>query len=163
MRKLHRTLGKFYQGLAAELILYVRHSAWLHAVPKKADGDKSKAPNKSRIETLNRDGIASPEMPPCAAMHIADWLFEVGPTISTGGGSVPLSHTEIEAWQHNTGITLDTWQARMLKRLSYEYLNELHAAADTDRPAPWAGAAYAKPKALLVAMRLKQAIAGLGD
>lgn len=130
-------------------------------MPKKADGDKSKTPNKSRIEALAGDGIAAPEMPPCAAIYIADWLFEVGPTTPTGAGAVPLSHAEIEAWQHNTGITLNTWQARMLKRLSQEYLSEYQAAADADRPAPWQGAAYAKPKASLVAMRLKQSIAGL--
>ena len=94
---------KFLEGQYEELNVYVRHSAWLNAVPEKPEGDKSKEPEKSRRETLG-DTI---EMPPCDCGYLVGYLFEVGPTM----GESPVTHTEIANWQRNTGIELNSWEA----------------------------------------------------
>ena len=106
----------------------MRHSAWLHAVPKEA--------KTSRLDSLKlEEKIVS--MPLVSAPHIIDYLYEIGPTLAGGMGGVPLSHLEIDAWQRNTGIDLDAWEARFLVRLSREFLAESHKAEAKDRPAPW--------------------------
>lgn len=53
-------------------------------------------------------------------------------------GNVPVTHSEIRAWQDNTGIDLSAWEAQTLRRLSGEYLAQSQAAESTDCPAPWA-------------------------
>lgn len=54
-------------------------------------------------------------------------------------GAMPLSWREIEAWKAATGIAIPAWEARLIRRLSTEYLAELHAAEAENRPAPWRG------------------------
>ena len=73
-------------------------------------------------------------MPEVDTPHMLDYLFEIGPT----QGERRLSHSEIEAWQRNTGIELDAWQARALTALSLEYLISYRNASAPDAPAPWA-------------------------
>lgn len=141
------------------MILYVRHSAWLSAVPDKPEGDKSKTPELQRREKLRiEDKIEEPEMPPCEAQHLIGYLFELGPVMAAGMGSGPLTHAEIDAWQRNTGITLNSWEARVLKTLSVEYLNESSQATAIDHPAPWADAPYAKSTPNQIAMRMKKSM-----
>ena len=78
-----------------------------------------------------------PEMPPCHAPHMVGYLFEIGPTMAAGMGNGPITHGEIESWQRNTGITLDAWESRTLKRLSLEYLNESYKSEERDCPPPF--------------------------
>ena len=100
----------------------------MNAIPDKAEGDKSKDENKPR-----REGMAGIEMPDCDAHYIVGYLFEIGPSI----GEQPLSHGELLAWQQNTGIELNAWESRILRRLSIEYMNESHKAKAIDCPSPW--------------------------
>lgn len=140
-------LEQFYQGLSDDLSLYVRHCAWLNAVPEKAESDKSKAPEVSRREALKRGGILEPGMPSCDAPHLVAWLFEIGPTLPAGMGEGPLTHGELQSWQLNTGIALQSWETRLLRRLSLDYLNESHKARARDCPAPWGDAPVPNLKA----------------
>lgn len=125
--------------------LYVRHSAWLHATPERPKKDHSDAPQLSRIERLRRDWIATgredeftPDMPRLeGAGYLIGYLWECGPTMASGMGAAPISHQEILAWQFLTGIELQPWEVRFLRRLSYEYLAELCKAEQRDCPAPW--------------------------
>lgn len=76
-----------------------------------------------------------------------------------------ITHTELRAWQENTGFELQSWQSRLLHRMSLEYLGEATKATDPKCVPPWAGADLALPKAL-VAEKLKRemrAAAKLGD
>jgi len=122
---------KFYDELYDELSIYVRHSAWLNAVPDAPEGNK-----KARRESL-KEPI---EMPQVGADHIITYLFEIGPTL----GEASVSHAEIEAWQRNTGIKLDAWETRFVKRLSVEYLAESRTARKLAAPAPWEDGPHAK-------------------
>lgn len=89
-----------------------------------------------RHEQAKRDGI-EPRMPPNPAPHIIDRLIEIGLTEAAGMGSGPISWLQIDAWSRLTGVTLAPWEARLLRRLSSEYLAESRAAESVHRAAPW--------------------------
>jgi len=109
----------------------------LHAVPEKAKNDKLEREEVSRLKKLERDG-KEPDMPPFdGPKYMLDFFWEVGPAMSGGMGSAPLTHGELESWQRNIGIKLNPWECRTLKRLSVEYVNESHKATKRDHPAPW--------------------------
>jgi hypothetical protein len=52
-------------------------------------------------------------------------------------GATPLGWQDIGAWERVTGIKLQTWEARGLRRLSAEYLASAQAAQDPNCPPPW--------------------------
>jgi hypothetical protein len=124
-------LVKFYEGLYDSLSLYVRHSAWLNAVPSKA--------KITRLEDQQKQGIVV-FMPDMAVPHLVRYLYEIGPTLPGGMGAVPLTHSEIMAWQSNTGVELQPWEARFLYRLSREFLSQSHKSEAPECPPPWVDA-----------------------
>jgi len=75
-------------------------------------------------------------------------------------GESPLPDTEIEAWQRNTGIELQSWEARAVKRLSREYLSESQAATEPNRLCPWSAAPYA---GLYMSIRMQSAIKEMAE
>lgn len=114
----------------------MRHIAWLDAAPDRAEGDKSKAPTMSRRKVLETDGI-EPDLPPCRSLSLVECLFEIGPTLTGSMGDSPLTHSEIRSWQKNTGITLESWETRALRRLSTDYLIQAQKAKSRTCPPPW--------------------------
>ena len=116
-------------------------------MPEKAEGDTSKESEVSRREALKRGGMDEPDMPPCDALYLVGYLFEIGPTLPAGMGEGPLTHGEIASWQSNTGVRLESWEARLLRRLSLDYLNESYKARARDCPAPWGDAPVPNLKA----------------
>ncbi len=116
--------------------------AWLQATPKP---DPRRFPNGkvpptlklvSRHERMKSDGI-TPQMPPNPAPHIIDRLIEIGLTEAAGMAAGPLSWQEIDAWCNRTGVDLPPWEARLIRRLSSEYLSESRKAEDENCPPPW--------------------------
>lgn len=136
---------EFYEGLGDELSLYVRQLAWLGTAPKDpktrklANAASDPAP-QTRLERMKADGL-EPMLPDCSAPHLIEHLLEVGPFEVTGMERVPISWRELQAWQDQTGVALDAWQARLLRRLSSDYLSSSRAAEKLDCPAPWATSA----------------------
>lgn len=113
--------------------------AWLHATskpkqPKKGSGE---APKLSRQDQMKKSGLAV-QMPPNPAPHIIGWLIEIGLTGSNGMGAVPISWHEINEWQAGTGISLSSFETRLIHKLSVEYVAEGRRAEDEGCPAPWA-------------------------
>lgn len=129
-------MGKFQQGLAEELSLYARQLAWLHATPEPPKGFKGEPDRRSRMQR-QKDAGRAPDLPDVSAPHVVAYWMEVGPAAAAGMGPAPLSHTELRAWQDNTGIELTPWEARLVRTLSREYVSELHAAEKVDRQAPY--------------------------
>jgi hypothetical protein len=123
--------------------------------------DKSKAPPVSRRQKMKderKDQDYEPDMPPAEGVgYLLGYLWEVGPTMAAGMGAGPVTHTELRAWQANTGIELAPWEARILRRLSHDYLAESHAAEKPDRAAPWQAIEVVIDHAA-VAERMKQSI-----
>jgi len=75
-----------------------------------------------------------PELPPLRrGAYLVDYLWDAGPL----EGEHQLSHTEMQNYQRNTGVSLHPWEVRVVRRLSAEYLNEMRAAEDKLRDAPW--------------------------
>jgi hypothetical protein len=115
--------------------------AWLHATPKpdarsRRGKEETAAPRRSRIDDLKRKKI-DPQMPPNPAPHITDWLIEMGLTEAAGMGAVPISSRELAAWQDNTCVCLQPWEARLIRELSKTYLAEGRAAESENCPPPW--------------------------
>jgi hypothetical protein len=79
------------------------------------------------------------QMPPNPAPHILTRWMEIGPTEATGMGAGPITWVTIKAWQEVMGISLDRWEARLIRKLSLAYLKEGHLAESENHPAPWRG------------------------
>lgn len=99
-----------------------------------------------RHEQYKQDGI-EPRMPPNPAPHIVDWLLEIGLTEAAGMGAGPASWREIDAWCNRTHIAPAPWEARLLKRLSRDYLTESRVAEDVHRAPPWRAEPTAQERA----------------
>jgi hypothetical protein len=119
--------------------------AWLNTAPErpkapqKANVKRSsfEPPEPTRLDSLMKRDL-QPDLPdPGPAAHLIDYLFDMGPVMSGGMGPVPLSHSEIQAWQQNTGVELRAWEASTLRRLSIEYLSTSADARDPSCPAPF--------------------------
>ncbi len=77
-------------------------------------------------------------MPPLeGGGHLLDALFEIGPVMGGGMGPAPLSHAEIESWIRLTGTPLQPWEARCIRRLSVDYVNQSQASTARDCKPPW--------------------------
>lgn len=108
----------------------------MNAVPDKVEGDTSKEPGASRREKLEARGIDI-GMPPVDAPYLIGYLWDVGPTKSSGMGASPIEQPDIESFQRNMGIELQPWEVRVLIRMSREYVSESSKATRSDYPAPW--------------------------
>jgi hypothetical protein len=127
-------VGEFYEALYDDLSLYVRQNAWLNTAPERAKNDKSEGPRLSRIEMLRKakGEDHQPEMPQVDAAYLISYLWEVGPTMAAGGYAGPVTHEELMAWMELTGIELQPWEVRFIRRLSGEYLVESRRAEKAD-------------------------------
>lgn len=134
-------MGKLQARLGEQLSIWIRHLAWLSATPKPDPktkrGQQQDLELVSRIEGLRRQGIKSPPMPDNPAPKITDWLVEMGLTEAAGMSAVPLSWREINAWCDRTCVDLLPWEARLIRRLSSDYLAESRKAESETCPAPW--------------------------
>jgi hypothetical protein len=121
--------------------------AWLNATPDtKTEGELS------RRGTLEKEK-KEVEMPECDAAYILDYLFDLGIT----EGDKPLSHSEIESWQRNIGIELQSFEVRFIRRLSVAYLHASHEMKSIDAETPWEDAPHYMSASYRNAMRVKAA------
>jgi hypothetical protein len=90
-------------------------------------------------------------MPECDAYYILEYLFEIGISI----GEHAITFSEIESWQRLSGIELQPFEARFIKKLSEAYLSASREAADKDAESPWQDAPAYMSKAYLMAQRMK--------
>lgn len=143
----------------------MRHLAYLSAVPRQperknrslADTSAEEKPI-SRLKRMEADGV-TPDMPPVSAPFLIGWLMEIGPVEAAGMDRAPISWATMRAWEQIAGISLEPWQARLLRRLSADYLSENRAAEDPDAVAPWGG--VAEDQRAAVDAKLRAAFGGL--
>lgn len=81
------------------------------------------------------------EMPPVTAEYLIGHLMDAGLVDVGGMGQAPLSWTTLRHWREQTGVRLSPWEARLLRRLSSEYIAEQHRAEAIDAKAPWSDVA----------------------
>lgn len=114
--------------------------AWLHATPKPDERSRraktEQGPAISRLDRMKADGV-SPQMPPNPAPHIVERLIEIGLTEAAGMGVGPLSWLSINEWQRAACVRLDPWEAKLIRRLSIEYVAEGRRAEKETCPPPW--------------------------
>jgi hypothetical protein len=91
---------------------------------------------ESRAEAWKRKGI-EPRMPPIDAEYLIGYLWEAGPTMPGAAGAVPLTQSELRAWQENTGVDLQPWEVRILRRLSCDLVAEMRRAEDPVATPPY--------------------------
>lgn len=139
----------------------MRHAAWLNAVPEvkqqqgKQSTQKRVAP-KSRRESLTSIGI-EPDMPPLEwGAYLVEYLFELGPTMAAGMGASPLMPSELHAAQQLLGIQFQPGEARLLLRLSRDYLAESHRATEHNCEPPWDDGIVRNIDAMVAAYRMEQ-------
>lgn len=124
--------------------------AWLNATP---DGE-----NITRLEWFeaNNYDVVYPE---CYADYLLTYLQEIGLTL----GDQPLNFGEIESYQNITGISLQSWEARILKKLSVAYLSESNKARDSNAETAWEDAPGYMHVSYIKAMKAKASIRRLTE
>ena len=91
----------------------------------------------SRLQTL-RQNDAQPDMPEAgAAQYLLAYLFDAGPLVNSANGSAALSWQDLSAWQIGTGVELQAWESRAIRKLSQVYLRASIDAQAPDCPAPY--------------------------
>lgn len=86
-----------------------------------------------------RNNGDAPLFPRNPAAYLTEWLFEIGPSVAGTMGESPLGYRDFAAWQEISGVALMPWEARILRRLSGDYLGQRHRAEEPACPAPYAG------------------------
>lgn len=152
-------MGKFHEWLGDELSLYCRQLAWLQAIPKADKTIDAKADPVSRIEQMKADEV-TPDLPPNSAPNLVDYLFEVGPTVPAGMGATVIGWADITAWRRETGVYLEPWQARLLRRLSRDFLGEYQEAGKIDRAAPWSAPTVDDDRRAMVEAKVRAIFGG---
>jgi len=141
--------------LRERLELYVRHMAWLQAVP-----DDSKA-KKTRYEILELEEEyfkqPSPlkQLPELTGFEMAyiSHLQEFGFCSSNGMGLEPVSFSEIKAWADLQKIELEPFEARILHGLSVAYVAQANKSTKPDSKSPYLPEEQEKRKAFAEKMR----------
>lgn len=91
----------------------------------------------TRLQRITANGLEPDLPPPGLAAHLVEYLLDVGPVLSTGFGPSPVTHGELAAWQANTGVELQPWEVRGIRRLSGIYLEQAEQSRAADCPPPW--------------------------
>jgi len=104
---------------------FLRYEAWLSAKPEKTE--------TTRREQY-KDTVFVGAEPKPYAQWLLNVMYEVGLYSPAANGMAPITWGEIKHWQEITGHW--PWLAKVVKRLSSEYVNEYYAASDVNRPSP---------------------------
>lgn len=135
--------------------------AWLSATLET--DSKVKAEPVNRMKQI-RDRGDYPALPHNPAPYLTDWLFDVGPTCASGMGEGVITYTELANWQAISGVELEPWEARLLRRLSAAYAGENYEARKRDHPAPFGGdKSDLEVSRDRVSLQLKAVFGGRGD
>ena len=116
--------------------MYVRHRAWLSAVPDT--NTRNKRNERTRYELLkdkNSELLNLPEVN--YAEYLIDYLFEVGPSMSNGMGLCPISYQEISSWLQTTKTECNSWDVNVIRHLSKVFINQYHESIKVDCPPPY--------------------------
>lgn len=99
----------------------------------------------TRLQDHQARGMPLPLPDAGAGAHLVGYLLEAGPVRATGMAHVPLCWQDLSAWQHNTGIELNAWEARTLRAMSAAWHHASVEAEAPTCPAPWLPAAATQP------------------
>lgn len=109
---------------------------------------------------MKADDIA-PSLPWNPLPYIVEFLMEIGPVLPAGMSIGKIEWRDIAAWQDVTGIELEPWEARMIRRLSADYLSEMRRAEKPDAPAPFTEEDQTEARREAVARKVENAFKAL--
>lgn len=69
------------------------------------------------------------------SLFLVNYAFECGVSLNSDFGMTPITWQEVNAWQKAT-LNNDPWIAKIVKKLSSDYVSEFKAAKDQGRPSP---------------------------
>ena len=69
--------------------------------------------------------------------ELLEYLYEIGPVIPSGMGLLPVTWTDIAAWQAVTGVMLDPYESAAVRELSMSYIDQHERSRSPSCPAPW--------------------------
>lgn len=134
-------MGKFYEGVREDLTLYARQLGWFHSTPDAASkahkpGAEKEQP-QTRLDRIVSNG-GKPLMPDVgeSGFVVAYWQ-DVGMVLSGGMGPVPLTASELTAWQRGIGIELMPWEFSTILEMSRAYLGARNEGTKADCPPPY--------------------------
>ena len=134
-------MGRFFALVHADLERWVRQLAWLNTAPDRDHKGSGPRPEPvTRLRTIRARG-EEPLWPPNPAEYLTNWLIEIGPVYAGAAGPVEIPWGELESWQRQTGIELDAWEARTIRRLSAVYVVQSYDARKPNCPQPYVGSA----------------------
>lgn len=113
----------------------MRQLAWLNTAPVvETKGKRQDQPK--RLDRFKAQKI-EPALPENPASYLTDWLFDIGPTVPAGMSSAAIGYQDIAAFQSITGVEMMPWEAKLLRRLSGDFLAQLDRSKKPDCPAPY--------------------------
>ncbi len=74
---------------------------------------------------------------PGDAAYLIEFLMEIGPVNSGQSGPIPVSWSDINAWQQATGTILTGQELVQIRELSKLYCSQYHDSMDRNCPAPY--------------------------
>jgi hypothetical protein len=98
-------------------------------VKSAGNGEKPESATRLKQKTTAKQDIL---FPPNPAEYLTDWFREIGPTIASPMGEVAIGWSDMVAWQELTGIELDAWEARTIRRMSRAFIDQRHEAKKPD-------------------------------
>ena len=81
--------------------------------------------------------------------------MEIGPVETSGMDAAPIGWTSIMHWQQLTATQLQPWEARLIRRLSIDYLDQSRKARSPDCPSPWCASIEDKRAAVDAKLRAR--------
>lgn len=138
----------------------MRQLAWLNTAPKSSGKVSDRQEDQTRLERLNKAG-ERPLLPPNPAPYLSEWLFDIGPSGTSGMGEAPIDYRDLVAWQEISGVELMPWEAATIRRLSRDFVAERHRAKEASAPAPYTDRDNVAAQRDDVAARLKGAFAAM--
>lgn len=69
--------------------------------------------------------------------YLGEYLFEIGPLISTNQGNRPIDWVDLSAWQSVTGERLNKMELKAIIDLSCAYLHQHRESLEPDSIPPW--------------------------
>lgn len=142
----------------------MQQQAWFEATPvQKVDhkGVAKREEQTPRGTKIRKDG-GTPLLPPIGEDldYLLGYMHRIGFYRSTGMGLVPLSASELAAWQNGSQTPLSSWEFQTLLDMSGAYLRALHEAEDPACPPPYGAPAQTIDRGA-VAKGIKSLFGGL--
>jgi len=129
-------LGKFYQGVRQDLVLYARQLGWFHSIPQSRD-KSAESQRLTRMDKIIENG-GTPLLPPVGdAEYLLEYWRAVGMAISNGMGTAPITATELTHWANAQGLELAPWEFAALLEMSRTYLGAMQQGENPNSLPPY--------------------------